>query len=67
MLYPRIKPDLHLWATGNGSWVIENLLDAKDFGQKEEAQSILRSHMKRLTEVAKGGNKGTEKLIEKLK
>lgn len=67
MLYPRIQPELGVWATGNGSWVIENLLDAEDFDQKDEVLSILKSHMKRLEEVAKQGNKGAEKLMERLR
>ncbi|KAF8422075.1 armadillo-type protein [Tirmania nivea] len=67
VLYPRIQPELGIWATGNGSWVIENLVDAHGFGQKEEVKAVLKSHMKKLEEVARGGNKGSEKLIEKLK
>lgn len=67
MLYPRIQSELGVWATGNGSWVIENLLDAEGFRQKEEVKAILKSHMKKLEEVASQGNKGSEKLIEKLK
>lgn len=67
MLYLRIQPELGVWATGNGSWVIENLLDAKGFDQKEEVLSILKSHVKRLQEVAKQGNKGAEKLMERLR
>lgn len=67
MLYPRIEPELGVWATGNGSWIIENLLDAKDFEEKEEVESILKSHLKKLKEVAEGGNKGAQKLIERLR
>ena len=67
MFYLRIQPELGVWATGNGSWIIENLLDAEGFGQKEEVLSILRLHTKRLEEVAKQGNKGAEKLMERLK
>lgn len=67
MLYPRIQPELGVWATGNGSWVIENLLDAEGFDQKVEVLSILKLHMKRLKEVAKQGNKGAEKLMERLR
>lgn len=67
MLYRRIQPELGVWATGNGSWVIENLLDAEGFDKKEEVLSILRSHMKRLQEVAKNGNRGAELLMVRLK
>lgn len=64
-LYPYLLPTLGIWATGEGSWVIAALLQAKDFdeGLKDEVMVILKQNVKKLREVTTQGNKGAMVLL----
>jgi pumilio family protein 6 len=60
ILYPIIKPHILAWATGSGSFVVLNLLEAENFDAKSKAElvKLLKKEKKVLEKAA------TEEMVE---
>lgn len=66
ILYPKIKSDIAAWAIGPASFVVVGLLEAEGFPEKGDLKKVLKGHIKALKTAAKGGNKGTNVIINAL-
>ncbi|PKS06517.1 hypothetical protein jhhlp_007265 [Lomentospora prolificans] len=64
ILYPVIKDHIVSWATGPSSFVVLNMLEAEDFGDKKKLRSTLQKSTAAL-EKAAGGNDEPKKKADK--
>jgi len=66
VLYDSIAENIKAWATGAGSFVVLSLLETDGFSRVEELKAQLRKCKKGIAAAAKGGNKGSAVVREKL-